>query len=144
MADKISGKEWNEMAVETLRQWQGIERHALDATAQIMEKTDNRIIRQMMEIIRADSMQHHRVQQFLIDTLTKEAVSLSPDELADIWGAIEEHDATERKTIELAEQLLANCKQPVQKVFLEYLLTDEKKHDSLLMHLEEVKKGMYR
>ena len=49
-----------------------IERKAIDSCAEIMEKTDNPLIRQIMEIIRNDSVQHHRVQQFIIDSLTKE------------------------------------------------------------------------
>ena len=65
-------------AVDVLRQWQGIERDAIETTAQIMEKTDNLLIRQVMEIIRNDSVQHHRVQQFLIDSMTKTPVSVSP------------------------------------------------------------------
>ena len=32
-------------------------------------------------------MQHHRVQQFIIDSLTKEAVHLTHEELAEISGS---------------------------------------------------------
>ena len=34
----------------------------------LMERTDNLLVRQVMEIIRNDSVQHHRVQQFIIDS----------------------------------------------------------------------------
>ena len=144
MAEKIKGKDWDDMAVATLRDWQSLERDALEATAKIMETTDNPVIRQIMEIIRMDSMQHHRVQQFIIDTLTKDAVTLTREDVGSIWEAIEKHDEVERKTIGLAKTLLENCRMPVQKVLLEYLLTDEEKHDKLLMHLNDVKKGMAR
>ena len=95
--DKLSGPERLAHTVDVLRQWQGIERDAIETTAQIMEKTNNLLIRQIMEIIRNDSVQHHRVQQFLIDSITIKPVSLSPDELAEIWGQIEAHDELERQ-----------------------------------------------
>ena len=75
---KAKGPERIDNLVKTLRKWQGIERKSIDSCAEIMEKTDNPLIRQFMEIIRNDSVQHHRVQQFIIDSLTKEAVKLTP------------------------------------------------------------------
>jgi rubrerythrin len=95
-----------------------------------------------MEIIRNDSVQHHRVQQFMIDTITRTPVTLSPDDLAEVWGQIEAHDELERQTIELAKELLNETTEPVHKVLLNYLLTDEKKHDSILGELEKLKKHM--
>ncbi len=107
-----------------------------------MEKTDNLLIRQIMEIIRNDSVQHHRVQQFLIDAMTRNPIRLSPEELADVWGEIEAHDELERETIRLAEQLRDEVKDPVVKILLNYLLVDEQKHDTILGELEEFKKHM--
>ena len=140
--ERKSGPERTEHWVEVLRQWQGIERDAIETTAQIMEKTDNLLIRQIMEIIRNDSVQHHRVQQFIIDSMTRAAVTLSPDDLAEIWGQIEAHDELERQTIELAKELLEDSTEPVQNILLNYLLRDEQKHDEILGELEEFKKHM--
>ena len=125
-----------------LRQWQGLEREAIETTATIMEETDNLLIRQIMEIIRNDSVQHHRVQQFIIDTMTKEAVTLRAEDLAEIWGRIEEHDKLERQTIELAKELKETTHDHVHKILLDYLIRDEEKHDSLLGELEEFKKHL--
>ena len=139
---KPSGPERQKFTIDVLRQWQGIERDAIETTAQIMEKTDNLLIRQVMEIIRNDSVQHHRVQQFLIDSLTKTPISLSPDELAEVWGQIEAHDELERQTIELAKELLEQTTEPMHRILLGYLLTDEEKHDGILGELEDFKKHM--
>ena len=140
--DRMSGPERTKRWIEVLRQWQGIERDAIETTSQVMEKTDNLLIRQIMEIIRNDSVQHHRVQQFIIDSMTRAAVSLSPDDLAEIWGQIEAHDELERQTIELAKELLEDSTEPVQQILLKYLLIDEQKHDEILGELEEFKKYM--
>ena len=140
--DKMSGPERIEHAVNVLRQWQGIERDAIETTAQIMEKTDNLLIRQVMEIIRNDSVQHHRVQQFLIDSMTKTPLTLTPEELAEVWGQIEAHDELERQTIELGKELLEETKDPVLKILLDYLIRDEQKHDTILGELEQFKTHM--
>ena len=137
------GPERIEKLVGALRQWQTIERKAIDSCANIMEKTDNALIRQMMEIIRNDSVQHHRVQQFIIDSLTKEQVRLTPEELGEVWDEITAHDEVERQTIELAKELRDECRFFVQRALLDYLIVDEEKHDQLLQSLEDFKKNLY-
>jgi rubrerythrin len=131
-----------EEAVELLRNWQGLEREAIETTAEIMEETNNLLIRQIMEIIRNDSVQHHRVQQFIIDIMTKEPVVMSPDDMAEVWTRLEEHDVLERQTIELAKQLKEKATDPVVAVLLEYLIVDEQKHDMLIGQLEAVKRHL--
>ena len=140
--DKLSGPERLAKTVDILRQWQGIERDAIETTAQIMEKTDNLLIRQIMEIIRNDSVQHHRVQQFLIDSITRAPVTLSPEDLAEVWGQLEAHDELERQTIELAKELKEQTTEPMHVILLDYLLRDEEKHDTILGDLEKFKTHM--
>jgi hypothetical protein len=139
---QTKGQESVDNLVKVMREWQGIERHSIDTTTRIIEKSSNPLIRQFMEIIRNDSIQHHRVQQFIIDSLTKEAVTLSHDELAQIWEEIEAHDRIEMKTIQMAKELKENCKFFVQRSLLEYLLADEQKHDFILKELDNYKKNM--
>jgi len=129
--------------VDQLRRWQQIERMSIDQMAEIMESTDNALVRQMAEIIRNDSVQHHRVQQFLIDTLTKQAPALSPEELATIWDKIEQHQKMEKDVVAIATNLRATAWSPVHTMILDYLLTDEEKHDKLLDQLSQFKRGMY-
>lgn len=136
------GAERIEEMVEILREWQSIERQAMNDTAEIMEKTDSPLIRLVMEIIRHDSLMHHRVQQFLVDSVTKKDVPLSREEAGEIWEKLEMHDQAEKKTIEMAKRLMERAWSPVHKQLLQYLLADETKHDSLLKQLDEVKAGM--
>ncbi len=141
--DKVTGPERIERMVTMLRTWQKLERDAIETTAEIMEKTGNLLIRQFMEIIRNDSVQHHRVQQFIIDSLTTTPVQLTPEELGEVWDAIKAHDSVERETIELAKQLKEECRFFVQRALLDYLITDEQKHDHILGQLEEFKQKLY-
>jgi rubrerythrin len=135
-------QERTDEAVDLLRSWQALERQAIETTAEIMEQTDNLLIRQVMEIIRNDSVQHHRVQQFIIDTMTKEPAKLSPEDMADVWTRIEEHDELERRTIELAKELKEKTTDPVVASLLEYLIIDEQKHDHILNQLDAVKRHL--
>jgi rubrerythrin len=141
--EKVKGAERNERLVEALRRWQAIERQAVDHTAEMMEKTDNALVRQILEIIRNDSVQHHRVQQFIIDSLTKAPVSLKPEDLSEIWGEIEKHDEAEREVIELGKKLRDECTLFVQRSLLDYLIYDEEKHDKILGELEKFKRNLY-
>ena len=140
---KKTGPQRTKEMVDAMKQWQGIEREAIDTCTELMEKTDNLLVRQIMEIIRNDSVQHHRVQQFIIDSLTKTPVKLSPEDLAVIWDEIEKHDAVERETIKLGKKLAKDCPFFVQKTLLDYLIYDEEKHDKLLGELEKFKKNLY-
>jgi len=136
------GAERVQEMIDVLRRWQGLERQAMSDTAEIIEESKNPLITIIMEIIRHDSLMHHRVQQFLIDTLTTTNVAVSREDVAAIWEKIEAHDQMEKKTIELATQLKEKAWNPIHKQLLDYLLRDETKHDSLLLGLDEVKKGM--
>jgi len=141
--EKAKGAERTERLVSALGRWQAIERQAIDHTAQMMEKTDNLLVRQILEIIRNDSVQHHRVQQFIIDSLTKTPVHLKPEDLGEIWDEIEKHDQAEREVIELGKKLRDDCTLFVQRTLLDYLIYDEEKHDRLLGALEKFRKNLY-
>jgi hypothetical protein len=129
--------------VSVLRKWQEIEDGSVASTTQITTKTKNPFIRLVMEIIRQDSIMHKKVQQFMIDSLEKEAVSLTPEELGEIWDSVERHAEMEKETIELAEQLRKNCRLFVQRHLLTYLIEDERLHDRLLGQLEDFKRNIY-
>jgi rubrerythrin len=136
------GAERIQKTVDTLRSWQKLEREAIETTAQIMEETENSLIRQVMEIIRNDSVQHHRVQQFIIDVMTKAPVTMQAGDMADVWSKLEEHDKLEKEVIGIATKLKEDCPDPVAKLLIGYLLQDEEKHESLLEQLDELKRHM--
>lgn len=142
----MSTKEIQEKLVEDMQSWMKIEDAAVSSTGAIIEKTDNPVIRMVMEIIQRDSLMHRRVQEFIKDTLVKEPVVMTTDELADVWEMIEKHIEIEKKTIDTARdalEALKGKKMVVQEYLLNYLLVDEQKHDSLLETLAMIKKGMY-
>lgn len=142
----MSTKEIQETLVQNMKTWQKIEDAATTSTGKIMEATENALIHQVMEIIQADSRLHHRVQGFIADSLEKTTVTLTPDDMATAWDAIEEHLKIERRMVGYVNEALAALKgkkMVVQEYLLNYLKADEEKHDKLLADLEAIKKGMY-
>jgi len=141
-----SMKEVQQELASNMETWQKVENASIASTGRVIEKTENPIVRLVMEIIQRDSQMHYRVQEWIAQSMEK-AISLSPDELGDVWGMIEEHIKIEQRVQKLAEEALAVTKDSkamlVQTYLLEYLLEDEKKHNLLLERLAGIQKGMY-
>ena len=144
----MSTKESQQQLASNMKKWQKIEDASISSTGQIIEKTENPLIRLVAEIIQRDSLMHHRVQQFIADSIEQKAISLSPDELTQVWNLIEKHIDIEKRTIEMAEEALAGLKGQqgmiVQDYLIRYLLEDEQKHNDLLSRLNDIKKGIYK
>ncbi|MGE5236525.1 MAG: hypothetical protein ACM3O7_09265 [Acidobacteriota bacterium] len=129
--------------IEYLQKWQDVENKSIAQTTEIIQKTKNSLVKLFMEIIRHDSIMHHRVQQFMIDSLTTRPVTLTPEELGEIWSLVEEHIRMEKETGALGEDLKKSCTLFVQRELLAYLITDEEKHDKILAQLERFKNKIY-
>jgi hypothetical protein len=129
--------------VGLLREWQQIEKDTIALTTRIGRKSGNPLVVTLMKIIQNDSKMHFKVQKALIDSMTDRAFSLRPEELGDMWEMIEKHAQMEKRTIQLAEQALGNCRLFAQRQLLTYLLEDERKHDRILGQLENFKRKIY-
>jgi hypothetical protein len=142
----MSTKEIQQAIVDNMKRWQKIENASVASTGKIIDKTDNPVVRLIMEVIQRDSQFHYRVQEMIVDSLETKTITLSPDDLGEVWEMIEKHIELEKKTVELAEEALKNLKgkkMVVQEYLINYLLEDEKKHNLVLDHLGIIKKGMY-
>jgi len=143
----MSTKETNEQLVAEMKRWQKIENAAVSSAGAVIEKTDNPIIRLVMEIIQRDSNMHHRVQGMIAETMEKQPLTVTPEDCAAVWDLVEKHIEIEKSTIKLAKSSLevigGQKSLSVQRYLLEYLLRDEEKHDALLANLEGIKKSLY-
>ena len=142
----MSTKETQEKIAHTMRRWQKIENASVASTGKVIEKTENPIVRIVMEVIQRDSQMHYRIQEMIADSLETKTVTLTPDELANVWTLIEDHIELEKKTVEFAYEALEALKDKkmvVQEYLIRYLLEDEEKHNTLLEKLSTIKNGMY-
>ena len=140
---KITQKEQMENLVQLMKKWQKIEDETIKVTGKVIKETKNPMIKIINEIINNDSKMHKKVQQFIIDSYTKKAVTLQPEELADIWDGITKHVEMEKETIVLGEDARRNCKSFIQLNLLTYLLDEEKLHVRILEQLEGFKNRIY-
>ncbi len=136
-------KELNENLLKILKEWQVVEDQSVRSTTDIMAKTKNPIVKHIMEIIRQDSAMHKRIQQLIIDSFEKQAITLTPEELGEVWEMVDKHIQLEKETIRLAEEARKNSKNFVIRYLLGYLMTDEQKHNEILAQMEDVKSGIY-
>ena len=84
--------------------------------------------------------------QLIADSLESKTITLTPEELGNVWDAIEKHIKLEKKTVEYAneaKEALKGKKMVVQEYLIDYLLIDEEKHNKILESLATIKKGMY-
>ena len=142
----MSMKEVQQELADSMRHWQKIEDRSVESTGQVIAKTENPLIRLVMEIIQRDSQIHHRVQQFIIDSIENKPVALSTDEMASISEMIDNHLKIENDMVDLVDKALSDVKDKkmlVQEYLLNFLVEDEKKHASMLNALGSIKKGMY-
>jgi hypothetical protein len=142
----MSTRKIQEQIIDNMRRWQKVENASVSSTGNVIARTENPVVRLIMEIIQRDSQMHYRVQELIADSLSTKTISLSPDELVEVWDMIEKHIKLEEKTIELANEAikaLKGKKMVVQEYLIEYLLIDEEKHSKILETLRTIKTGMY-
>jgi hypothetical protein len=142
----MSMKELQQEIISNMKSWQKVENSTVSLTGQIMEKTENPIVRLVMEIIQRDSQMHYLVQQWVADSLERETITLTPEELGEVWDLVERHVELEKQSVAIAERALSLLKgrsMVIQNYLLNYLLEDEKKHNNLLNSLDSIKKKIY-
>jgi rubrerythrin len=130
--------------VTLLQDWLKAEDDTIEMTNKISATTTNETIRLFMLIVRADSVKHRQIQQFLLDAMTKQAPAISLEEIADISEMINEHLALEQKTVDLGKSLVGQNKLPILKELMQYLLDDEEKHVRLLQSLAAMKEYVHK
>lgn len=130
--------ESNEDFLKLLKKWRGIERSTINLTEKTMMKVDNPLILALIDTIKRDSEKHKEILGLLIDGLEGTTV-ITHEDMAVVNDFIGQHAAVEKDSVEIAEQALNYVRMPLPKFLLNYLLTDEKKHDMLMDGLEELK-----
>src|SRR3972149_4228154 len=127
--------------LKIIKDWQKLEDATIKFSDDTLKKAKNPLIRMTMEMIKNDSQKHKAMQQMLIDSLTKEAFILSPEDLASLSDGLNKHLAAEAKSLELADEALNTSELFVTRYILSYLIADEQKHHSLLNKLNELKRA---
>ncbi|HET6515884.1 MAG TPA: hypothetical protein VFG09_12040 [Thermodesulfovibrionales bacterium] len=131
----------SEAFLQLIREWQQLEDKTIESADGLIKSSKNPLVKMTMEMIRHDSEKHKIMQQMLIDSLTKEAIHLSPDDLAPLSDMLNRHLEAEAKSLALADAALEKSELFITRYILSYLIADETKHHSLIGKLNELKRA---
>ncbi|HMK61702.1 MAG TPA: hypothetical protein VK452_11240 [Dissulfurispiraceae bacterium] len=122
-----------------LRKWKGIEAATIKNCDSILKKAKNPIIMTLTSAIRNDSQKHAQILQLVIDSMTKAAYELSPDDLAGVASLLNKHIDIEQESIDMATQAIEMTRDSIAKQLLKLILEDEKKHKMMATRMSELK-----
>ena len=100
-------KELQEQIASKMKEWQRIENGSLVSTSAVMAKTENPLVRLVMEIIQRDSVIHYAIQQWIVESIEEGATILTYNELNRVWEMIGHHIDMEKRMVASAEEMLA-------------------------------------
>lgn len=130
--------EITEEFLNIVREWQVLEEKTIESANNLISRTSgNPIVKMTMEMIKHDSGKHKAMLQMVLDNITKEAVHLSPDELASLSELLHKHMEIEAKSIDVASHALQRSELKITRHILSALLNDEKNHHSQIHELNE-------
>ncbi|MHB8881197.1 MAG: hypothetical protein ACYC69_06760 [Thermodesulfovibrionales bacterium] len=122
-----------------LRQWKGLEDITIKSCSSIMKKSANPIIQTLTNAIRNDSEKHKAIIQLVIDSMTKKAIVLTSEDLADVAALLDKHIGIEQKAIDMAEEAIELSRDAIVVQMLKLILEDEKKHKKMAKQMNELK-----
>jgi len=132
-----------EAVVKNFREWQELENETMRLSEDLKKKSDNSFVKLIMEIIKRDSEKHKLMQQFVIDSFTKEAIHLAPQDLIPLADVLEKHIKAEARSMGLANACIAGTKNFFASFVASALISDEVKHHEMLTMLDQVKGQVY-
>jgi bacterioferritin (cytochrome b1) len=122
-----------------LRKWKGVEASTIKSCNAILKKAKNPIMITLTTAIRNDSEKHASILQLVMDSMTKMAYELSPDDLAGVSALLNKHIELEQESIDTANKAIELTRDGVTKQLLKLILEDEKKHKMMATRMSELK-----
>jgi hypothetical protein len=123
--------------VDRIKEWQAIENDNIERTDREVPETKNPLIRTMLQALRLEAEKRRLLQQMVIDSVQREAVNLSPDELGNLSGHINRHMEAEEKALSIAMEALDKSELTIPSYLLSYLIGDLKNQKSLLRQFDD-------
>lgn len=127
--------------LKLMQEWQALEDTTIASASAMLKKTRNPIVKMTMELIKKDSEKHKIVQQMIIDSITKEAIHLDPEELNAVSDMLNKHMEAEAESLCLADEAFKNSELFTTRYLLSYLIADESKHHGLMHQLNDLKRA---
>jgi len=117
--------------------WQGIDTDTVESAKSELRKTKNHLTKAMLQLIVLEAEKHRLLQQMIVDSVKKEAVNLSPDELGVLSGHINRYLDVEGKELCEAETATTGNTPFVTRYLFTYLVEDLKAQSCLMKQLDD-------
>lgn len=122
---------------DLMTDWQGIEAGTVESAKRELQKTKNPLMKAMLQLIVLEAEKHRLVQQMIFDSVKKEAVNLSPDELGVLSGHINRYLEAEGRELCAAEATTARSNPFVTRYLFSYLIEDLKVQSCMLKQFDD-------
>ncbi len=129
--------ERSEDVLKTIGQGQKIESGNIQYAEKEIPKAKNPLVKAVLQALKLEAQKHHIIQQMIIDSLKREAVNLSPDELQSFSAHVNKHLEAEDKALSYAKEALDKSNLPIPRYLLSYLVADLKMQSELLSRFED-------
>jgi hypothetical protein len=125
--------------IKAMGAWMDSEDQIIKDAAYMKMEADNRVVKMTMEMLIHDAEKHKMIQQMVIDSLTKEAVHLPPDEFAPLEEVLKRHMVKESESLMRVMTTFDRREPKITRYLLSYLGADEAGHRELVGKLNELK-----
>ncbi len=132
---KYAGK--NENILDKLIEWQAIEAANIEEAEKEIPKTKNLLIKTMLKALRLEAEKRSLIQQMIVDSMEKEAVNLSPDELQNLSAHLNRHMEAEETALAMADEALKQNELAIPRYLMAYLISGLKKENTLLRRFDD-------
>lgn len=117
--------------------WQALETEEIEHANERILKEKNPFTKTLLHILRFEAEKHCAVQQMIIDSVEKEAVKLSPDELAEFSDIINRRLEASEKILSRALAVSAKSELIIPHYLLSYLISEARTENELLKKLDD-------
>ena len=125
--------------IKAMEAWMDSEDQTIKDAEYMKNEADSPFVKMTMEMLIHDAEKHKIIQQMVIDSLTKEAIHLSPNEFAPIKEVLNTQIVEESESLMRVMATLDKKEPRITRYLLSYLGADEAGRRELVGRLNELK-----
>ncbi|HUI67090.1 MAG TPA: hypothetical protein VL087_02625 [Nitrospirota bacterium] len=125
--------------IQAMEAWMDSEDQTIKDAEYMKNEADSPYIKMTMEMLIHDAEKHKIIQQMVIDSLTKEAIHLTPEEFAPLKEVLNTHMAEESESLMRVMATLDKKEQRITRYLLSFLGASEAGRRELVGRLNELK-----
>ncbi|HTP05310.1 MAG TPA: hypothetical protein VMM54_09170 [Nitrospirota bacterium] len=125
--------------IKAMEAWMDSEDQTIKDAEYMKNEVDSPFVKMTMEMLIHDAEKHKIIQQMVIDSLTKEAIHLSPNEFAPLKEVLNTQIVEESESLMRVMATLDKKEPRITRYLLSYLGADEAGRRELVGRLNELK-----